>query len=89
MDVEWKVALQGSTPQEATTIAAVRKKPAHEKGKRKIVESVEVEKSYKFKENPLVERVALEIDAKRRQRERRVERKKREKKRLEDTNSRL
>ena len=35
------------------------------KGKRKIVESGEAEKSYMFKEDSLVERVALEIEEKR------------------------
>jgi len=34
--------------------------------KSNIVESVEAEKTYKFKEDPLVERVALEIEVKRR-----------------------
>jgi len=36
-----------------------------DKGKRKIAKSTETEKSYKFKEDPLVENVVLEIDAKR------------------------
>jgi len=33
--------------------------------KRKIFESIEIEQSYKFKKDPLVEKVALEIDEKR------------------------
>jgi len=36
-----------------------------DKGKRKISEKPKVEKSYKFKEDPLVEKVAFEIEAKR------------------------
>jgi len=43
----------------------VSSKPTQDKGKRKIVESIEAKKKYKFKEDPLVEKVALEIDAKR------------------------
>jgi len=35
------------------------------KGKRKISKSAEVEQSYKFKEDPLIERVALDIEEKR------------------------
>jgi len=35
------------------------------KGKRNIIETAEAEKIYKFREDRLVEKVALEIDAKR------------------------
>lgn len=65
------------------------RKPTQDKGKRKIFESTELEKRYKFKEYPLVEKVALEIEVKRRQHERRVEWRKREKKRLEDAERKL
>lgn len=58
-------------------------------GKRKIVESTEMEKSYKFKEDPLVEKIALEIDAKRQQRKRKIVQRKREKKRLEEAERKL
>lgn len=36
-------------------------KPAEDRGKRNVTKRAEVEKSYKFKENILVEKVALEI----------------------------
>ena len=40
-------------------------KSKQDKGKRKSVESAEAEQSYNFREDPLVEKVALEIEAKR------------------------
>lgn len=58
-------------------------KLVQDKGKRKISKRKEVEKSYKFKEDPLVENLALEIEEKRRWHERRVEQRKRQKQRLE------
>ena len=42
----------------------VSNKSVQDKGKRKIAKCAEVEKSYKFKEDPLVDIVALEIDVK-------------------------
>ena len=63
---EWKATLQAVAPYEATTImTVVSNKPMQYKGKRKIVKSAEAEKSYKLKEDTLVEKVALEIEAKR------------------------
>lgn len=63
--VEWKAALQAATPQEAeTTTITVTRKLMKDICKRKIFESAKVDQSYKFKKGPLVERVALEIDAK-------------------------
>lgn len=59
MAMEWKEALQEATPQEVATIVVVSNKLAQDKGKRKIVESAEVEQSYKFIKYPLVEKVAL------------------------------
>lgn len=84
MVVEWKAALQAIAPKEATTTVVVSSKPTQDKGKRKIAESAEVEQSYKFKEDPLLERVALEIDAKRHYCQRRVAQRKRGKQRLEE-----
>ena len=55
MAVEWLAA----------TPTAASNKPVQDNGKRKIVESTKEEQTYKFKEDPLVERVSLEIDAKR------------------------
>lgn len=65
MVLEWLATLKVAAPQGATTIATKRNKPTPDKGNRKIYESTEVEKSSKFKEDPLVERVALEIEEKR------------------------
>ena len=50
----------------------MRKKPVQGKDERNITESAKAEKRYKLKEDVIVERVALEMDAKRRKRERRV-----------------
>ena len=61
-----------------------RNKHVQDKGKRNIEKSIEMEQSYKFKEDPLVEKVALEIDMKRGHHEKRIAQKKREKKTLED-----
>ena len=52
-------------PPEAMTTTAVSKKLVQGKGKRMISESTEDEQSYKFREDPLVEKVALEIETKR------------------------
>ena len=49
------------------------KKHVQDKGKRKIFESTKTEQSYKFKEDPLVERVDLNIESNRQQRNRRGE----------------
>ena len=87
--VEWKLALYTAAPQDETTTTEVKNKPVQDKGKRKIVEIVEAEKSYKIREDPLVEKVALEIEVKKSHRERRVEQRKREKERLEDTERKL
>jgi len=54
-----------------------------------MVASAEDEKSYKFREDALVEKVDLKIEAKRQQRKRRVERRKRDKKSLEDVERKL
>lgn len=64
MVVEWLAVQRVATSQ--------RNRPTLDKGKRKFVDSVEVEQSYKFKVDPLVLRVALEIEEKRRQRDRRI-----------------
>ena len=60
-----------------------------EKSKRQVSESTEVEQSYKFREDPFLERVALEIKAKRQQRIRRVKQRMREKQCLEDAERKL
>ena len=44
--------------------------PTCDKGKRKIVDNAEAEKSCKFRVDLLVEKVTLEIEAKRKQRDR-------------------
>jgi len=64
MVVEWKQAVQVATTHEATAIATLSIKLAQYKGNRKIVESEEVEKSYKFKEYPFIKRLYLEIVSK-------------------------
>lgn len=64
MVVESLVALKEATPQGETIRETTSNKPMQDKGKRKIVESIKTEQCYKFKEDPLVERVALEIDSK-------------------------
>jgi len=63
--VEWKEALHVAELWEAIATKIVRKKLVQDKGKRKIVESTEVEQTYKFKEDPLVEKVALDIEVNR------------------------
>ena len=50
----------------------MRNKPAQDKGKRKISESIEANQSYNFREDPLVEKVALDIEVKKLECERRV-----------------
>lgn len=65
------------------------RKSAQDKGKRKMGESAKVEQSYKFKEDPLAERVDLEIEAMRWQCDRRVAQRKRENKSLEETKRRF
>ena len=55
-------------------------KPAQDKGKKMIVENLEVEQSYKFKEDSLIEKVALAVEAKRQQHIKRVQWRKGEKK---------
>lgn len=49
----------------ATSVATKGNGPTLEKGKRKVVENTKAEQSYKFKANPLVLRVAFDIEAKR------------------------
>lgn len=39
----------------------------HDKGKRKIVENPEAEQSYKMREDPIIEKEALQAEAKREQ----------------------
>lgn len=51
------------------TIAIESKIPLHDKGKRKIFDRMEEEKSYKFRVDPLVEKASLAIEAKRQQRD--------------------
>lgn len=55
------------------------RKSTQDKGKRKIVENLEVEKSYKFREDLLVERATLVVEVKRQQHIKRVKWRKREK----------
>jgi len=65
VDVKWLTSHKATTLDKETTITTIEsKRPTLDKGKRKIADSVEVEKSYKFKEDPHVVREALEIEAK-------------------------
>lgn len=64
MAIERKVALQAATPQEVATTIVMSNKVAQDKDKRKIAKNLEARKSYKFKEDPFVEKLALEIEAK-------------------------
>ena len=64
--MDWLAVLKVVAPQGAAKTVAGSNKPLQDKGKRKIFEGKETEQCYKFKEDPLVEKVALEIDAKRR-----------------------
>jgi len=57
----------------------------HNKGKRKIVDNVEVEKGYKFKEYSLVEKLSLAIEAKRKQCHKRTAQRQIEKNRMVET----
>lgn len=60
MAIEWLATFKATRPQGATT----SNKLVQYKLNRKTVESSKMEQSYKFKEYPLVEKVALEIDVK-------------------------
>lgn len=51
----------------------------HDKGKRNIVNNAEVEQSCKFRIDPLVQKAALEIEAKRKHHDRRTMQRKRTK----------
>lgn len=59
--VEWLESLKVA----ALQVVATSIKPVQDKGKRKIVKGTETKKSYKFKEDPLVQKVSLKIDVKR------------------------
>jgi len=61
----------------------------HEKGKRKVVESVKVEQRCKFKTEPHVMKAALEIEAKRRQHDKRITQRKRDKQSLKEIEKEL
>lgn len=65
MAIEWKAPLQAVALEEETIIAIMSSKPIHDKSKRNISKNVEANQRYKFKRDPLFERVDLEIDAKR------------------------
>ena len=53
-------------------MAAEGSRPALDKGKRKVADSAKAKQTCKFKANPLVLREALEIEAKRQQRDKRI-----------------
>lgn len=84
MGVEWLEALKEATPQGEIKTITTCNKFVQDKGKRKISESIEMEQSYKFKEDPHAEKVDL-VYAKRQQRIKIIAQRKREKKRLEET----
>lgn len=56
-----------------------------EKGKRKVVDRMEEEKSWKFRADPLVQKAYLAIEAKRQQCDKRNAQRQREKWRMEET----
>lgn len=63
--IEWKVALQAAKPQEETSITIIRNKLAEDKGKRNISKNPKNEQSYKFKDDPLIKKETLAVEAKR------------------------
>lgn len=63
--------------------------PLRDKSKRKILDHMEEEKSCKFREDPLVEKPAMAIDAKRQQCDKRNAQRQREKRRMEETKKEL
>lgn len=60
-----------------------------DKGKRKIVDHMEEEKSFKFWVDPLVEKVSMAIEEKRKQHDKRIVLRQREKPRMEETEKEL
>jgi len=70
--MEWLAPLKVAPPQGEAIIEVERSKLVQEKCKRKIFEATKTEKSYKFKEYPLGEKVSLDIDAKSRQHQKRI-----------------
>lgn len=64
-------------------------RPTHDKGKRKFVDNAAAEQSCKFKENSLVLKATLEIEAKRRHHNRRIALRQRENERMEETKKEL
>lgn len=70
--VEWLAKQREVASQQvALSIVAEGNKPMHDKGERKVVDNAGAEQSRKFKEDPLVMKAALEIEAKRWQHDRR------------------
>ena len=57
-----------ATSRRAPAVAAEESISVHDKGKRKIVDHMEVEKIYEFQEDPLVQKATMDIEAKRQQR---------------------
>ena len=64
-------------------------RPVLDRGKRKVIDSAEAEQSCKFKEDPLVLRAALDIEAKRRKCDKRIAQRQREKQKLEEAEKEL
>jgi len=60
-----------------------------DKGKRKIVNCMVEEQSCKFREDPLVEKVVMAIQQKRQQCDKKIVRRKRDKKRMEEAKKEL
>jgi len=54
-----------TSQREASSVVEEGRRLACDKGKRKVVNSIETEKSYNFKADPLVLKETLEIEAKR------------------------
>lgn len=68
--MEWLVKQCEAVSRRAPTPAAVAVEasiPVHDKGKRKIVNCMEEEQSYKFQTYPLVEKASVSIEVKRKQ----------------------
>jgi len=88
--VEWLAVHKATTYQIAAMLATTEgRRHAHDKGKRKVSDNVEVEKSCKFKADALVLRASLEIETKKKQRNKRIAQREREKQKLEEAEKKL
>jgi len=84
--MEWLAKKREAASRRAPTEVNI---PAHSKGKRKIVDSAEVEQSCKFIAYPIVHKETLVIEAKRQQCDKRNAQRQRVKRRMEETEKKL